>query len=69
MARLAGIGWYVAISIAGGALAGAWLDRQLGTGPVLLLVGLGVGLLVALLGMMRLLRSFAAGGDDAGDAG
>ena len=68
MARLAGIGWYIAISIAGGALVGAWLDRQFGTRPALLLAGLAVGLIVAFLGMMRLLKWFAAGGGGADDA-
>ena len=64
LARIAGIGWYIAISIAGGALAGAWLDEQFGTKPALLLVGLAVGLALAFLGMIRLLKWFAAGGAD-----
>lgn len=64
LTRMAGIGWFVAISIAGGALVGVWLDRQFGTQPALLLVGLAAGVIVAFLGMFRLLRWFAAGGAD-----
>ena len=65
LARMTGIGWYVAISIAGGALVGVWFDRLFGTDPALLLVGLAVGLIVAFLGMIRLLRWFAADGGGA----
>jgi F0F1-type ATP synthase assembly protein I len=68
LARMAGIGWYIAISIAGGALLGAWLDRQFGTQPVLLLGGLAVGLVLAFLGMMRLLKWFAARGGGTDEA-
>lgn len=64
LTRMTGIGWFVAISIAGGALVGVWLDRQLGTRPALLLVGLTTGVIVAFLGMLRLLKWFAAGGAD-----
>ena len=68
LTRMTGIGWFVAISIAGGALVGVWLDRQFGTAPVLLLVGLAVGLTVAFLGMLRLLKWFAGGGAESGEA-
>lgn len=63
LGRLTGFGWYVAISIAGGALLGAWLDNRLGTSPGLLLAGLAVGIAVAALGLVRLVRTF--GGWDA----
>lgn len=68
LTRMAGIGWFVAISIVGGALVGVWLDRQFGTQPALLLTGLVVGVIVAFFGMVRLLKWFAAGGDGANDA-
>lgn len=58
--RLAGFGWYVAVSIAGGAIGGAWLDKQLDTSPVFVLVGLALGLAVAGLGLAKLLRAFGA---------
>lgn len=58
LGRLTGFGWYVAISIAGGALLGAWLDSQFDTSPALVLVGLAVGIAVAALGLVRLIRAF-----------
>jgi F0F1-type ATP synthase assembly protein I len=66
---MTGIGWFIAISITGGALVGVWLDRQFGTQPALLLTGLVVGVVVAFLGMIRLLKWFAAGGAETGDSG
>ena len=41
--RLVGIGWYVAICIAGGVLGGFYLDSRLDTSPVLTLLGLALG--------------------------
>jgi hypothetical protein len=55
LGRLMGVGWAVALSIAGGTGGGLWLDSRLGTGPVLTLVGLAVGIVVALAGMIRML--------------
>lgn len=49
-ARLVGIGWYVAICIAGGIGVGVWLDRRFDTTPVLTLVGLFLGLAMAFYG-------------------
>ena len=72
LGRLAGFGWYVAISIAGGALIGVWLDKQFGTSPALVLAGLAVGVAVAALGLVRLVRAFggrAAAQNDAGPDG
>lgn len=62
--RLTGIGWYVAVCIGGGALGGWWLDGRTGWSPLLTLLGLGLGIVVALVGMMRMLLSvFAAKSD------
>ena len=72
LGRLTGFGWYVAISIAGGTLLGVWLDRQWDTSPALTLVGLAVGIAVATLGLVRLIRAFggqAAARNDAGPGG
>ncbi|MBM3958632.1 MAG: AtpZ/AtpI family protein [SAR202 cluster bacterium] len=69
LARLAGVGWYVAISIAGGTLAGVWLDSRLDTRPVFMILGLAVGLAAAVYGMLRLLRWFTAAGDNAAGSG
>ena len=49
-ARLVGIGFYVAICIAGGTLVGVQLDKWLDTGKVLTLLGLALGLVMAIYG-------------------
>ena len=53
--RLVGVGWYIAICIGLGIGVGFWLDRVAGTGPLLTLVGLGFGLLLAFFGVYRML--------------
>ena len=55
LARLTMIGWFVGVSIAGGALLGWWLDGLIGSKPLLLVVGILLGIAVALVGMMRML--------------
>ena len=65
--RLVGIGWYVAICIAGGVIGGFFLDDLLGTRPVLTLLGLTLGIAVAIIGMYRMLMAVLAatsGSDD-----
>ena len=52
-ARLVGIGFYVAICIAGGTILGRWLDGEFDTGKVLTLAGLALGLGMALWGGIR----------------
>ena len=59
-----GIGWFVALCIVGGVIGGLLLDGVLGTGPALLLAGLGLGLAVAAVGMYRMLMAVL---DDDGD--
>ena len=56
--RLLGMGWYIGICIPLGVLGGLWLDRTLHTqAPVICaLLGLGLGILAAFLGVYRLLR-------------
>ncbi len=49
-ARLVGIGFYVAICIAGCTLGGRELDGVFGTGTVLTLAGLALGLVMAIWG-------------------
>jgi ATP synthase protein I len=56
--RFIGIGWFVALSILLGVLGGVWLDGKLGTRPVLVIVGLFLGVSVAFYGVYRMLRSF-----------
>lgn len=53
---LLGIGWYFALSIAGGACAGLLVDSWLETRPLFAVIGLALGLVVAVWGGYRLLR-------------
>ena len=62
--RLLGIGWFVALCIVGGVVGGLLLDDLLETGPILTLVGLGVGLAVAVGGMYRMLMAVLAESGD-----
>ena len=55
--RLIGVGWFVAMCIGGGAFGGLFLDRQLNTGPLLTLVGMCVGIAIAVVGMYRMLMA------------
>ena len=52
-ARLVGIGFYVGICIAGGTLAGVYVDRALDTGKLMTLLGLALGLFLAIYGGLR----------------
>ena len=45
------------IPIVGGAVAGLILDRMLGTSPMLVLVGLAAGTVIAAIGIRLLIRS------------
>ena len=53
--RLAGVGFFVGSSIVLGVLGGRWLDNRLNTEPVLLIVGLLGGVIVAFFGVHRML--------------
>ncbi len=55
--RLLGIGWYVAICIGTGALGGLWIDGKFDLRPVFTLLGLGLGVALAFLGMIRMLST------------
>ena len=58
--QLVGIGWYVAISIGGGAFGGLLLDRWLDVAPLFTLLGLGLGIAVGVFGMVRMLLAVIA---------
>jgi len=51
--RLTGVGFFIGICIAGGALAGWFFS---GKRPVFLIIGLLVGLVVAVYGVYRMIR-------------
>ena len=53
--RFIGVGWFIAISILLGVWGGLWLDGKLGTSPIMVIVGLILGLLVAFYGVYRML--------------
>jgi len=53
--RLVGVGFYVGGCIVLGVFAGLWLDSKLDTRPILVIVGLVFGLLIAFYGVYRLL--------------
>ena len=53
--RLIAIGWYIALSIALGLGAGVWLDGKAATAPIFTLIGLFLGLAIALIGGYRML--------------
>ncbi len=55
MARLIGVGWFLAVSLVGGPGVGYWVDGQLGTTPIFTLVGLFAGLIIGLVGAYRML--------------
>lgn len=56
--KLLGVGWYVAVCIGGGItlgwLLGGWLNLE---SPISTLLGLGVGIVLAVLGMLRMLMA------------
>ncbi len=58
--QLLGLGSYVAVCIAGGTIGGYFLDGALGTGKVLTLGGLALGLVTALYGGYRMLMDTLA---------
>ena len=60
--RLAGLGFELAASIAGGALIGWWIDRRLGTAPRALMILSGVGVVG---GLYNLIRTALAAGREA----
>jgi len=53
--RLLGVGFFIGGAIVAGVLGGLWLDNHLGTKPILTLVGLFIGLLVASVGVYQML--------------
>ena len=62
--QLLGVGWFVAMCIGGGTAGGYLLDRQFGLSPGLTLAGLFIGIVIAVLGMYRMLMSILRISDD-----
>jgi len=53
--RLVGVGWYIGICIVLGVAGGLWLDNKFNTRPVLAIVGLILGIIVAIYGTYRMI--------------
>ena len=53
--RLVGVGWYVGISILLGVLGGLWLDSKFNSKPILVIVGLILGVIIAFYGVYRMI--------------
>jgi hypothetical protein len=51
--RLIGIGFYISFCILGGTLAGWWLG---GKKPIMMIIGLLAGLVIAVYGVYRMIR-------------
>ena len=54
--RLLGLGWYVALSIVLGVGGGLWLDGRLDVRPLFTLLGLALGLVVAIYGSYKMVQ-------------
>ena len=54
-ARLMGIGWYFAVCIIAGVMGGFFLDEAAGTTPLMTLIGMTLGLVLAFYGAYRML--------------
>ncbi len=50
------IGYTIAVPIAGGVIVGSWIDSKRASAPVGTLVGLGIGVGVAVIGFVKVLQ-------------
>lgn len=53
--RLTGVGFFIGGSIVLGVFAGLWLDSKLNTEPILVIIGLILGIIVAFYGVYQML--------------
>ena len=65
--RLVGVGFYIGISILLGVMCGLWLDSKLHTEPILVIVGLILGIIIAFYGVYRMLMPFISNQRDKGE--
>jgi ATP synthase protein I len=66
--RLIGVGFYVGISIVAGVGIGLWLDNKFNTKPILVIVGLFLGIFMAGFGMYRMLIPLLGDKKEKGDS-
>ena len=62
--KFLGIGWFVALCLLGGTMAGLWLDEFFGLSPVITIIGLITGLIMAGIGTYRMLISILTQSSD-----
>ena len=65
--QLLGLGWYIVACLVGGIVGGIWLDGQIGTTPLFLLIGLFAGLGLAFYGVMQMVRDATGKDNGTGD--
>lgn len=53
--KLVGMGWYVGGCIVLGVFAGLWLDNKFNTTPILVIVCLILGVIIAFYGVYRMI--------------
>ncbi|MFC2006240.1 AtpZ/AtpI family protein [Chloroflexota bacterium] len=52
--RLVGVGWYIGVCIVSGVVGGLWLDKKLNIAPIMVIVGLILGVVIAFYGVYRM---------------
>ena len=60
LALFSEIGFIILVTTLAGALGGHWIDGQLGTSPIFIVVGLLAGLGIGAFGVHRLIQRFLA---------
>ncbi len=58
------IGLILLVTVLAGVLGGYWIDQQLGTLPIFVLIGLLIGLATGALAMYRMISRFLARYED-----
>ena len=53
--KVIGVGWYMGLCIMLGLLGGIWLDKKMDTGPLFIVLGLFLGLILAGCGVYHML--------------
>ncbi len=65
---MVGVGFFIGISIVLGVVVGLWLDSKLDTRPILVIVGLLLGIVVAFYGVYRMLLPLMGNKREKGDS-
>jgi len=66
--RLVGVGFFIGGSILGGVVAGLWLDSRFHTEPILVILGLLLGVTIAFYGVYQMLLPLLGKKTDKGDS-